>query len=148
MSEIFGLIFTVLFLAVLVGALIYYFISEKKRKDSQWVGVVIDKNIRETVHDDSNSHRDSGGGINIISISANDRSGPVVTHRFELTIKTDTGEQINNWEVTSGSYELINIGDRCKKNKGTNVLEPLKKTEPIQSETPPTTTPPPVPPQV
>lgn len=66
-----------------------------------------------------------------------------VTHDYSIKVKTDGGEQID-WDVSSGLYEIINIGDKLTKASGTDVPEVVEKAvanPQSNAQTPPPTNP-------
>ncbi len=117
--------------------------NNKKRKDAVWSGVVVDKNIAEVVHDNNDiGNNNQQNGVGLFSIG-NANNQMAVTHNYSIKVKTDSGEQIN-WDISSGLYEAINIGDKLTKASGTDVPEVVEKaafnTQP-PAQTPPPTNP-------
>lgn len=106
--------------ALVVAYGIYALIRNKQRKDADWTGEVIDKAIKEQVHDNT---RDTSGGS---GFSVN-TGGPSVTHKYYITVRPATGEQFD-WEISSGLYETIAIGDQVAKHPGTAIPEVVAKS--------------------
>ncbi len=145
-------------IVAIIGFVIYGVYINKKRKDAVWTGVVVDKDISENVYD-SNDFGDNNrqNSIGLFSIG-NTNNQVAVTHSYSIKVKTDGGEQID-WDISSGLYETINIGDRLTKSAGTDVPEIIEKapvspppvTQPQQNTSPQNTPPrgplPPIPPQ-
>lgn len=142
--------------AAIIGFVVYGLYINKKRKDAVWTGVVVDKDISENVYDGNDfGNNNRQNGIGLFSIG-NTNNQVAVTHSYSIKVKTDGGGQID-WDISSGLYETINIGDRLTKSAGTDVPEVIEKvavSPPIaqpQQDTPknvpPTGPLPPLPPQ-
>lgn len=111
---------------VLVGGLLIanYF----RKRGMAFEGVVTDKDIRE--HQVNNSVPGQGG------ISINNNGG--VQHDYVIKVDTGSGKTIT-WKISQGKYEMVKIGDRVSKQKGTTDIE----ITPQAPTAVPTTTPPP-----
>lgn len=125
----------------IIAFVIYGVYTNKKRKDAVWSGVVIDKDITEVVHDNNDfGNNNQQNGIGLFSIG-NTNNQMAVTHSYSIKVKTDGGEQFD-WDISSGLYETINIGDRLTKSAGTDVPEVVEKavvnTQPNVQTPPPT----------
>jgi len=81
-----------------------------RRREMVFEGEVIDKNVVENqVHNTQPMNQ----GITI----GNNMNGGV-THSYTIKVKTDAGKTIG-YPISSGMYEVIKIGDRVSKPKGT-----------------------------
>lgn len=142
-------------IVIIVGFFAYSIIAKKKRKDSTWTGVVIDKDILESIHNQNGTNQNSGG---LISFNFGNRSGnrSSVVHSYTIKVKTDAGEEFN-WPVSNGFYEQVNIGDQLSKPAGTELpnivqraqqpipaaVQPVNTlNQPVDNQTPPNSTPP------
>jgi len=97
-------IFAVVIILVIVFAI--------KRREEVFEGEVTDKNIQETNRMPMNNMGPmNNGGINIMS-------GGGIQHDYYIYVKTDVGKSIK-YKISSGMYEIIKIGDRVRKPKGT-----------------------------
>lgn len=143
-------------IAVVVAAVFgvnYYF--KKKRKDSSWRGTVIDKNMSEQVHrsDPYGDNRPQRSSISIGGFSLGGGNTTVnsvaVTHKYTISVRPDNSSEAFNWDVSSGFYEQVAIGDTVAKNAGTLTPEIITKASaPLQTppSVPPTSPMPPTPP--
>lgn len=114
------LILVILGVIVVIGAIVATSLySKKKRIEAVWSGVIINKDIKEDVHSDSNVNRQ-----NSVSFGMADTSS--VTHRYLLYVKTDEDKELT-WPVTEGLYQSFAIGDRLKKAAGSEYPEVTSK---------------------
>lgn len=130
-------ILVILITLAVVIVLILIFLNYKKKKDSSWSGTVIDKNIQEIVNQNPNNYGSSFGNQNnkAINISLGGlNQQQAVTHKYLVTIQTTNGQQIN-WDISSGMYEQISIGDELSKASGTMTPQIIKKSVPTQLST-------------
>ena len=121
-----GIIFLT-FIALFLGLYI-------RRREIAFEGDVIDKDVIENqVQNTSPMNR---GGITF------GNSGGV-THTYQIKVKTSTGKTVN-YQISEGMYEIIKIGDRVSKPKGTTEVSIVSSTSGISP--PNTNTSPPTPP--
>lgn len=100
---------------VFVGIAAMVTIQKIKRKGAQWTGVVIDKNMNESVKQHGSRDRDTIGGNGFsIGIGGNN----AVRRSYNLRIRDDGGKEFN-WPVGEGVYQSVNVGDRLQKQPGT-----------------------------
>ncbi len=90
--------------------------SAIKRREETFEGVVIDKDVVETAVNNSNNMPIRSG------ITFGDNMGGGIEHSYRVKVKTDAGKEIS-YPISSGKYEIIKIGDRVSKAKGTTDLE-------------------------
>ncbi len=106
-----------------IAVLIY---SAIRRREVSFEGEVIDKNIVETVQTNDMQGVNNGTGINLGNMQGN------VTHTYKIKVKDNSGKVIN-YKVSQGKYEIIEIGDRVSKPKGTTdvtILDSSKTNNP------------------
>ncbi|HVO86707.1 MAG TPA: hypothetical protein VMT23_03215 [Candidatus Binatia bacterium] len=130
------------FIALFIGLYI-------RRREVVFTGTVIDKNILESVAQNSTMPMNQGGitfGGGRLGVGNN--SG--VIHNYQIRVKTDAGKEFN-YPISSGKYEIIKIGDRVSKPKGTTEVDIISAATPANqagpSAPPPSTAPPTTPPQ-
>ena len=111
------------FAAVFASIIIYSLYTNKKRKDANWSGVVIDKAVQEIVERPNQTQQNgvAVGGINFSN------SQPAVTHNYSITVRPDTGGEPFKWPISSGMYEQVSIGDTLRKQPGTQIPEIVQK---------------------
>ena len=117
---------------IVIGVVVY--LTQKKRKDSSWTGTILDKSVHEIV-DRNTDNQNGNGGFSLISVSAGRRNDTVVTHSYSIKIRSDTNE-VFDWDVSSGMYEMLTIGDKVIKRPGTTTPELLQHAP--ADTTPPT----------
>lgn len=106
-------IFLILFLIGFVALYIH-------RRQEVFEGEVVDKDIVENVNE---------------NIAANNRPGirlggsNNVTHTYIVKVRTAAGKTIT-WNISEGKYEIIKIGDRVSKPKGTMDLQIISSSTP------------------
>ena len=127
-----------------------------KRREETFEGEVIDKDVIEERNTDNYGPRTNGigiGGMNMNrpgTISIGNQGG--VTHTYRIKVRTTDAKEIN-YPISEGKYEIIKIGDRVSKAKGTTEVEiissgtnttpPAAPTAPAPpAPTPPSATPP------
>jgi nitrogen fixation protein FixH len=107
-----------------IAVLIY---SAIRRREVSFEGEVIDKNIIETRQiNNMQPGVNNGNGINLGNMQGN------VTHTYKIKVKDNSGKVIN-YKVSQGKYEIIEIGDRVSKPKGTTdvtILDSSKTNNP------------------
>ena len=127
---------TIIIIAIVVviaGVFAWMAIASKKKKDSSWAGIVTDKNIEENIRgatgfNRQDNHTNNPGGLSF-NLGTPTTNQQVVTHTYTVTVKTDSGEELK-WDVSSGMYEQIAIGDRLTKPAGTMTPEITQKAAP------------------
>lgn len=121
----------VLFGVVFVGMAALIIGQKIKRKGAQWTGVVIDKNMTESVVRDSLHDRDtnSNGGLRIGLGGVNN----AVQRSYQLRIRDDAGKEFN-WPVGEGVYQSVNVGDKLQKQPGTETPVVLSQAQPAPTE--------------
>ncbi len=107
-----------------------------RRREIVFEGVVIDKDIIESQVQNNN--------MNSPGIMLGNSGG--VTHTYRIKVKTDAGKDIN-YKISEGKYEIIKIGDRVSKAKGSTEInitpQAQSASQPSRPPTePPITTPP------
>jgi hypothetical protein len=110
---------TLALIAILVifgGAIVFIIVNAIRRREINFEGTVIDKNIIENRANNNSMMNRPGGGI---MIGGNMNGG--VTHEYKIRVKTDLGKEIN-YKITEGMYEIIKIGDRVSKASGTTEI--------------------------
>lgn len=118
----------VAFVAVFVAILAIVIIQKFKRKGAQWTGVVIDKDMSETVNrNNMNRGNTMGGNNNGISIGFGNGNN-AVNRSYRLKIRGDDGKEFN-WPVGEGFYVSVNVGDRLQKQPGTETPVVLSKAQ-------------------
>jgi len=126
------IVFVIIFLAI--TAIYVFFVV--RRREITFEGTVTDKDINESVAQNS-------GPANQGGISFGNRGN--VTHQYMIKVKTDAGKTVN-YQVSEGQYEIIKIGDRVSKGKGTtevNIVSSTQNSPPQAPSSPPTNTTPP-----
>ena len=106
-----------------IAVLIY---SAIRRREVSFEGEVIDKNIVETVQTNDMQGVNNGTGINLGNMQG------YVTLTYKIKVKDNSGKVIN-YKVSQGKYEIIEIGDRVSKPKGTTdvtILDSSKTNNP------------------
>ena len=106
-----------------IAVLIY---SAIRRREVSFEGEVIDKNIVETVQTNDMQGVNNGTGINLGNMQGK------MTHTYKIKVKDNSGKVIN-YKVSQGKYEIIEIGDRVSKPKGTTdvtILDSSKTNNP------------------
>lgn len=93
-------------------------------------GQVIDKDIIENVNNSMPVNNQPGIHI----------GGPIgynnVTHNYIVKVQTTDGK-IKTWSISEGKYEIIKIGDRVVKPKGTTNLQIVSQAQPVNPAPPP-----------
>ena len=117
--------------ALIIIALVAFFIAYialwMHRKSEVFEGVVVNKDIRENTVQSTNPNQSSGFSFG--------RSAGV-THEYVVMVQTSDGKT-KTWQVTEGKYEIIKIGDRVSKSKGTTDLQVVSSSPAAPaSETP------------
>ncbi|MEI7838589.1 MAG: hypothetical protein WCI37_02265 [bacterium] len=116
----------ILFIVIFGGVIIYFIYSSIKRKEEVFEGVIIDKNVIENqTANNTGSPTNNGIGLNI----GNNLGG--VTHTYKIRVKDDSGKEFN-YKVSEGQYEILKIGDRVSKAKGTTVVTVISSSQ-VQS---------------
>lgn len=140
----------ILISVIVVGVIGFVLYTNKKRKDANWTGVVIDRMMSEHVNSNRMANENRAGNISIGGFGLSSPNTVAVTHSYSLMIKSDTGETFS-WQVSSGMYEEVAIGDRLEKRPGTTIPTIIQKAQPVapvQAPDPVSTPPvPPTPPQ-
>jgi len=124
-----GVLGVVVFVGVFVvvfGLVIYSFIH---RREETFTGAVTDKDIRENVNNTYNNNFNQPTGI-VLGGTNN------VTHQYMIKVKTDAGKEIS-YQVSEGQYQIINIGDRVAKQKGTTEVQVVQKVAAAPAQTQP-----------
>ena len=98
---------------IVIGVIIFLAV---RRREEVFEGEVIDKNIIESqVMNNGISNPGIGAGGIMIGNSGGLR------HTYKIMVKTDQGKTIN-YTISSGMYEIIKIGDRVSKPKGSTEI--------------------------
>src|SRR6185503_19348059 len=105
-----------------------------RRREEVFEGEVVDKDVVENVN--NTMPMDSRPGLHFGGPSG--FSG--TTHTYVVKVKTLAGKTIT-WQVSEGKYDIIKIGDRVSKPKGTTDLQILSSAAAPASATPPSDTP-------
>ena len=115
----YGIVIFIAILAVITGLIVY---SRVKRKGESFEGAVTDKDILET-QQMNNASTPGSNGINI----GNYGNG-VIRHSYRIKVKDDSGKDIK-YNISAGMYEIIKIGDRVSKTKGTTDIKILSSSK-------------------
>ena len=115
-----------------IGFFIFYAI---KRREEVFEGEVIDKNIGEIP---VMNNAVGGPGMTGSGIMIGNAGG--VRHTYTIKVKTDPGKVIN-YTISEGMYEIVKIGDRVSKPKGSTEITILNANN-VPPTTPPSTNPP------
>ena len=105
----FGLYVVIAIFIVVIGLFIFLAI---RRREEVFEGEVIDKNILESQV--MNNPGMTGGGIMIGNTGG-------LRHTYTIKVKTDQGKAIN-YTISEGMYEIVKIGDRVSKPKGSTEI--------------------------
>ncbi len=115
----------VIFVVIFGGVVAYIIVSAIRRREIQFEGSVIDKNIIENRQMNNGMNR--GPGITLgNNMNGNNMNGGV-THEYKIRVKTDQGKEVN-YKVSEGMYETIKIGDRVSKPHGTTEITIVSST--------------------
>lgn len=98
-----------LIFAVIIGVIVGNYL---RRKGQVFEGVIRDKDVQETVHDNTDQNGVSTGSSE-------------VTHSYYIKVETSAGKTIR-YSVSEGKYEQAAIGDRVSKRAGTTDVEIIK----------------------
>jgi len=118
-SSKYGIVIFIAILAVVLGIIVY---SNVKRKGESFEGVVTDKDIIET----QQMNDTSTPGANGINIGNYGNGG--IRHSYRIKVKDDSGKDIK-YSISAGMYEIIKIGDRVSKAKGTTDIKILSSSK-------------------
>jgi hypothetical protein len=113
------IIFFVIVFAIIGGLYI-------RRREIVFEGEVVDKDIHESTV--QNNSMGSGG------ITFGNSGG--VTHSYMIKVKTDAGKEVN-YQISEGKYEIIKIGDRVSKPKGTTDITILSSRQSVPDQNSP-----------
>jgi hypothetical protein len=105
-----AVIIIILLIVSFAGFIVLYI----HQREEIFEGEVVDKDIVETTPAQSMNNRPG------LSFGSAGYGG--VQHTYKVKVKTSNG-QTKNWTVSEGKYEIIKIGDRVSKSKGTRDLE-------------------------
>jgi len=135
-----NLLFFYIFAAIFIGVVVFLIIHAIKRREEVFEGQVIDKDVVEQQHMNDYNNGMNRSGINIGGGGLNFGGGGVnggVTHSYFIKVQTDAGKVIK-FQISEGKYEIIKIGDRVSKPKGTTEVNIINSTQvsPIQTQNP------------
>ncbi len=113
----------IIFLIIFFGVIAFMIVSYFRKKEEVFQGVVIDKNINEV------QHMNNGGPHMTAGMSGG------VTHQYMIKVKTDNGKEIK-YQISEGKYEIVKIGDRVSKAKGTTDIDISSSSQTTSPTTP------------
>jgi len=119
-----GLYVVLIAFVAVIGIIIFLAI---RRREEVFDGEVIDKNIVESqVMNNGIGNPGIGAGGIMIGNSGG------VRHTYRIKVKTDQGKTVN-YTISEGMYEIVKIGDRVSKPKGSTEITILSSNNNIST---------------
>lgn len=113
-----GILFAVVFVVILAVIAIFTI----RRREESFEGEVIDKDVNQS----QMPTNPMNNGANNSTITINNTG---MRSTYSIKVKTDAGKVIH-YTISEGMYEVVKIGDRVSKPKGTTEISIISKINP------------------
>ena len=104
--------------------MLFLIINYFRKRATEWIGIVIDKGTTQSYRTTS-VRRSPRVNVGPFSLGQNNRH---ININYYVVVETDSGKEIR-WNISEGLYEVVKVGDKLKKDKGTTIPRVIEKAE-------------------